>query len=612
MKRCLKKKPFILSLLGLFIGVSASSGQTPTALSLYRSQIMQAAEWESFRRYDLAAELYVRLSQTSPADMAAYSGARRCLLELHQYARLEQHILQLQKHHRHVQFEVDLAEILHRQGQAEEAVRRWLAIVDSNPMSTEAYTLIGATLETHELWKEALFVYETGRRRFKAPWQFALEISQIRYQLGEYEKSGEELCLFLAEFPGQATIVQSQFLNQANERAAFSPLVKSLEKEIKKDGASAARCRQILVALYTQAKEYEVALQQVLILENAADKSPQRPAVGHYIFTLGTTALRDSAYAPAREAFTLLLATFPTSPYAAQAELSLATLYEAQKDYRQAISAFEKFIARHQRSDQVLVALTHIGEILFYRLFDLAAAEKVFEQILQTYPQHAYRFTCLYRLGEIALAKGDINSAVGYFSKITGEAAGSTESYRSAQLALAQMDFFVGRPSLAEKRLKRLLALQPGSEPNKVENDALQLLVLLTENRQDSLGLATLGAARLDLLQHRYDQAVERLQAMKEAAFPEAQITLVDALRRSAQPERAVVICETLWQSNACLQPDRVLLMLAEIYDRDLKDLSHAQTYYEALLEKYPQSIYIEQARQRVRDLDQQLHKKHL
>ena len=43
---------------------------------------------------------------------------------------------------------------------------------------------------------------------------------------------------------------------------------------------------------------------------------------------------------------------------------------------------------------------------------------------------------------------------------------------------------------------------------------------------------------------------------------------------------------------------------MAQIYERDLLDAVKAQTHYEKLLTQYPQSIFVEEARQRVRELE--------
>ena len=82
---------------------------------------------------------------------------------------------------------------------------------------------------------------------------------------------------------------------------------------------------------------------------------------------------------------------------------------------------------------------------------------------------------------------------------------------------------------------------------------------------------------------------------------------MIEAYRSTGQSQQAVRQAEALLQEPACQSPDRLLLQLADLYERDLLDLRLAQKNYETLLEKYPRSIYIEEARRRLRDLDKRL-----
>jgi len=574
-----------------------------------RQMLARAAEYESLRRYDLAAEIYVRLTEATPADQVAYSGAKRCLLQLQQYARLEQLILQLQTIFRRMELEADLAEIAFLQGQRKEAVQRWMNLVESNPQSEQVYLLIGATLERYGLLDEARQVYELARRRFKSPVRHAEEISRVAHRQGEYELSARELGAYLTAFPEQAARIQSQFLNQAAEEpAALPPMVRVLTEQITRTPEEAAIARQILGALMIQAGRYDEALKQYSALETSGQDSARRHPPGYYLHLLGATAMQDSAFVPAKQAFNLLLQRYSDSPYSRDAELALGEIYERQKEYAAAIAVYEKFTGRHEKSQHTITALLRIADIQFRRLHDLPAARAGYERAL---PQSgAYRALCTYRLGEVAMAADSLTAAEAYFSRVVREVPATVEAHRQARLALAMLDFYTGKLSSAEQRLKELLALKSGSAPSRVENDALELYWLLTENRADSIGLQKLGAGRLDLVQRKYDRAVERLLSVDGSTATEARFTLVEAYRLSGRANAAVPVCEALLQDDRCRTPDRVLMALAGLYETDLSLPEEARKKYETLLEKYPQSIYIEEARRRVRLLDKQLNQR--
>jgi len=608
MRPCLKKSNRVVNgllWLALAVGLQAQAPSPQQA----RQMLARAAEYESLRRYDLAAEIYVRLTEAAPTDQVAYGGAKRCLLQLQQYARLEQLVLQLQTRFRRLELEADLAEIAFLQGQRKEAVQRWMNLVESNPQSEQVYLLIGATLERYSLLDEARQVYELARRRFKSPVRYAQEISRIAHRQGDYGLSARELEAYLAAFPEQAARIQSQFLNQAAEEPAALPsMVHALTDLIKRVPQRAVIARQILGALHIQSGKYDEALRQYLALETSNQDSARTHPPGYYLHLLGTTAMQDSAFVPAKQAFNLLLQHYNDSPFSRDAELALGEIYERQKEYAAAIAAYEKFTSRHEKSSHMTTALLRIADIQFRQLHDLPAARAGYERALMQ--AGAQQALCYYRLGEVAMAADSLTAAEAHFSRIVSEIPAAAELHRQARLALAALDFYTGKLGSAEQRLKELLALKAGSAPSRVENDALELYWLLTENRADSVGLQKLGASRLDLLQRQYDRAVERLLSVAGSTATEARITLIEAYRLSGRAKAAVPVCEALWQDDLCRTPDHVLMTLAGLYESELGLADEARKKYETLLEKYPQSIYIEEARRRVRLLDKQLNQR--
>lgn len=604
-------KPRVISWFLLLTWATVLPAQIPTDRQQSRELLFYASDLESMRRYDVAADIYVRLCEATPGDLTAYSGARRCLLQMRQFARLEQLILTMQKSQRHLQLEADLAEIVYLQGQKQEAIRQWRYLADNNPLREEAYVQIGNALESHELWDEALALYQQGEKRLKSPTIFAREKSRVYYQQGRYGLSTEMLCAYLADFPEQVHAVQTQLLNNTEEPAAVREVVQVLEKQIKGRPAQASLLRQILGAVHMQAKNYEAALHHYWLLETEDKDKSGNALTGQFLYMLGMAAMQDSAWLPARQAFSMLIEKLASGPFCQRAELSLAEILEKQKEYSQAIGAYAKVASRREKNSETLTALMRIGDIQFDKLFDLTEAENTFTRIVHDYTDGPERYPSQVRLGEIALA-GDLPAvAADYFSTVLRQSPKASESWRQATLALARMDFYSGRPSLALKKLQPLFEQKSRTSADKIENDALELYLLLSENSEDSSGLALLGLAQLRLLQRKYDDAIALL-SLTATSNNESKLTLVEAYRRSGRAGLAAPLCEQWLNAEDCPAPDRVLWTLAAIYEQDLKDLNSARKKYETLLEKYPASIYIESARQHVRALDLQLQRERL
>lgn len=603
-------KRLSLNLVLLLVWLGAIQAQQQMPASQKRDLLLRAQELEAFNRFDQAAELYQRLCEVNPADRVAYAGARRCLLQLHRYAQLEQIILRLQQSYRHLQFEADLAELLYLQGQKERALQRWSDIVDANPLSEEAYQLVGSSLEGYELWPEALSVYQQGRKRLKRAQAFAIEISRILYHEQRYEESSAELLSLLKSAPEQFGMVQAQFLNFMSEPEAFAAMTRAIERTLKADRSLAISGRQILGAACTQAKRYDAALSHYIQLE-ALTKSGEMAALpGHFIFALAMTAMNDQSYVEARAAFTRIVEQYPASPYSRRAELALAEIYEQRKEYPQAILAYQQFVGRYERAAETWSALMKIGDIQFIGLFDLAAAEATYQKIAQERSAAAYRWKAGLRLGEVAIAAGHLENAKACYEKVAKEAPENAEVHQEAHLGLAQVAYYGGQPAVALARLSRLLYARPMSAPDKIENDALELYLLLAESKNDSLALTGLGEAAFKLAQHQYAAAAEGLLSIRGKLAPEARLLLIAAYRKLGQTSRAISYCDSLQQNEEAPLADRALMLEAELYLHDLADPATARKKYETVLEKFPQSVYIEEARTRVRELDKKLKSK--
>jgi tol-pal system protein YbgF len=102
-------------------------------------------------------------------------------------------------------------------------------------------------------------------------------------------------------------------------------------------------------------------------------------------------------YDLAIEGFDEVIAKFPTSPLAADAQFWIAETYYQQKKYREAIASYQKLITNHKQSDRVPDAYLMQG-LAYEELKQTANARKMFEQVIKLYPQSTARISAEQRL----------------------------------------------------------------------------------------------------------------------------------------------------------------------------------------------------------------------
>ena len=179
-------------------------------------------------------------------------------------------------------------------------------------------------------------------------------------------------------------------------------------------------------------------------------------------------------------------------------------------------------------------------------------------------------------------------------------------NYREARLA-----FYRGRFSATKNLLESIVNLpREESVSESMVNDALELLLLLDANMADSAG-ALLSFARAEYAnaQNQTAAAVDTLENLLKN-FPESNISpqaLFSLGNLYAGQQRfdfaLARFRKILSAYPASVVGDRALFRLAEVHETGLRDLRQAQSLYEQLLKDYPQSLFLEEARRKAREL---------
>ncbi len=191
------------------------------------------------------------------------------------------------------------------------------------------------------------------------------------------------------------------------------------------------------------------------------------------LFETGNDYMREKSYAKAAGYFTKLKDNFPFSPYAIEAELSLADCYYLDEEWGPASEAYKEFEAMHPRHEAMPYVLFNIGmaNLNGYPSIDrptlqLDDAYSYFRRLYETYPGTEYAEAavdkmaqCRKLMAEHELYIGDFyfrmeryTSALARYRDIMKEFRDVPEVYEHAELK-AKASFVKEREQQAE--LKR-------------------------------------------------------------------------------------------------------------------------------------------------------------
>ena len=115
------------------------------------------------------------------------------------------------------------------------------------------------------------------------------------------------------------------------------------------------------------------------------------------LFEAGNDAMREKNYLSASGYFAKLKDNFPFSPYAVEAELSLADCYFLDEEWGQAVEAYKEFETLHPRHEAIPYVLFNIGmaNLNGYPSIDRPATQveeaySYFSRLRESYPSTEY------------------------------------------------------------------------------------------------------------------------------------------------------------------------------------------------------------------------------
>ena len=579
------------------------------------ARLRLAQDFERMGQFDRAADIYAALFNADPRNGGYYYGFKRALLQLRRYDELVAVINRRLEFIDDINARVDLADVDFKRGQTAKAHAAWQELLQRYSHAG-TYGLVANALVENRAYDEALQVYLQGRQQLRNPALFMLELANLYALRLNYSAAVSEYVRYLEANPRQFPFVQSKVNEMArDDDKNLETVTKAIEQALLQSSQPQSLHR-LLAGLFMQGKKYDRALQAYQTLErlsSAADKAN----VGSEVFNYAEQARNAGAFSFAEQGYLIIVREMANSPYWQPAQFGLGQSLQAQGKYAEAQTAFATVVekAASGRSPWALRGLLAQGEILADHLHDVRGAIAIYMQIYERFAQFGgnERLEALFRLGDCHLALGDIRQATGWYEKVrqlgrNNQLLTDKVNYREARLA-----FFQGSFSAAKNLLESIAQARPDENARETEsmvNDALELLLLLDANMADSAGaLLSYAQAEYATVQNKQPAAIDTLESLLKR-FPQATISpqalfdLGDLYAGQQKFDAAIErLRKILSQYSESVVGDRALFRLAEIHETGLRDTRKAQSLYEQLLKDYPQSLYLEEARRRTREL---------
>ena len=274
-----------------------------------------------------------------------------------------------------------------------------------------------------------------------------------------------------------------------------------------------------------------------------------------------------------------------------------------------AFSIYDSLIVAMPKSAYSAQALFRLAELRFLVLRDFDGANSLYEQSMAICRDARIIEQCRLRTGDIILAKGDPASALVIFRR-EAERNEGVEFEKSARVREMLALFLSGDVESVLKMKNDVLGLLGAK--HELFNDVLELMNFIDEyfvksNENGKAMFLQFVQGELFIRQNKLSEAENVYQFLLSEC---AGVPIESAVRfRFLQMK---LMFQSATDCGEIVAPlvdmpndysDRTAFMLAEISEMRDRQLGSAIRWYELILEKFPESLYCEQARSRLRGI---------
>lgn len=575
------------------------------------SKIQLANRYYQAKDFGKAAVLYNELFEGSKSSYY-FNMYMTCLIEDGDYETAEKEIRKgLRRTPSDVALYVQWADLLKRQNKEAEAEKKMQQALAEVPASRADYINLANSFLMKANYDYAEKLYLQAEKKMPGE-AFQFELGQVYLLQRNYTRMFDVyLNLLKADekhLPRMQSAVGSAFRldvdNSLREQLRSRTLAR-MQKE-----PSVLGYNRLLIWLFLQEKNYTQALRQQIALDKrSGDESPA-------IMDMAYVATRNSEFDDALKAYDYLLAKGENHPYYKQAKLfRLGTLYR-QYEARAAgaIPAtdlqlqFEKAIGEFGINANSRPIVLNFAHLLTFDLNQPGKAAGLLQQAMEIPRLPALEADELKAaLADVYVFQGDFYEAILLYAQVI-ESNKTNELGDEVKLKKARLGYYMGELSWAKAQLDVLKA----STSKLIANDAMKLDVFIGNNLNldtTSVPLQLFARADLELYRNHTEAAWAVLDSL-ETNYPYHSLQ-DDIYWRKASicqkqgkwQEAADFLEKILGEYPFDLLADDALMELGDVYRAKLNDTEKAQASYLRLIEKYPGSVHVTEAREWFRKL---------
>ncbi len=487
------------------------------------------------------------------------------------------------------------------------------------PKNVNIYRSIAAMLIEARYYDLALKIYLQARDI--DPNVFIIETANIYVFRERYEEAVTEYLKLLAADKNQFSYIQSVMMSHIDNKKFLESALK-ITKEKSGEFKDNISFYYLLSWLYNEQKNYPEAFNVYLSIEKIKGSN------GYELYNFAESAYRDKSYEIAASAFKYIVDNFPKSGiyYAARfgyaktmEELSYEQVRnkrntfspgkdfsrsEIEQFYSGVLSLYEALLKEFPNAQYSAEIQFRIGEIRTNGINDNEGAKSAFSNLIRGFYNQPYAVNAMLELAEIYFMEGRIEEAEVKYAEVSRHPMAQPDQKDLANFRNIEFLYFSAKFDTAAKALTMISK----NSASDFTNDALLLLNFVQNNSQNKL-LPDYAKAEMFERQKKYSEALSLYKNCTSES--EGNSLAEDAYFKIAGVyQKMYAFDDALKSYNSILNKfpespiiDKTLFFAADICEKKLKDSSKAIVFFERILIEYPNSMYVNEARRRLREL---------
>lgn len=438
---------------------------------------------------------------------------------------------------------------------------------------------------------------------------FRLELAGIYREVGETESMIRELISY-GSMIRNPEIVQNMLQDFLKEEKDGDILEKVLYENIQRN-PNEVFYNELLIWHQVQKKDFYKAFLQ----ERSLDKRLKNN--GLRIVELSRLSLQNEDYPNTLRMYEYLLKEYPKTelyPYVRRMtifvrEQQTRRSYPVDKEeVKKLIRDYESLLSEVGININSLEALRNMALLYAFYLDDRQKSIALLNQAIASAGKEiAFADKCKLDLGDIYILENDPWEASLTYSQVEKSQKDAVLGYE-AKLRNAKLYYYKGEFELA----KSVLNVLKKATSREIANDASALSLLILDNTgldSSEDAMKAYAAVELQLFQHHYNEAIDSLQSLYSRYQDHSladeilwlQASTFIKLDRNEEAEKSLL--QIIEKFHYDILADNAMYQLAQLYETKLKKKEEALRYYQELMEKYPASIFVADARKRYRRL---------